>query len=203
MPMDTKVMVRTARCFVGAGIKLLFVGLGSTERSGHDRRAAQEPASEGKRAGRDSRRRQRGSTSLRYHVTSAWRMLRREHVSVSGRHSPRTQTAGRRHRFDRSRVVTRDPRFGNGIALVKMLPEDSDKLARFIDSASPPAAVGGARTSPESQRSGAGRQALIAHSSWLIAHCSWLMPHGWRLSTVRTFLLPNPAVSSSRNPRHL
>jgi len=38
-----------------------------------------------------------------------------------------------------AKVITCDPQFGNGIAFVKMLPEDSDKLAMFIDSASPPA----------------------------------------------------------------
>ena len=38
-----------------------------------------------------------------------------------------------------AKVVTCDPQFGNGIAFVKMLPEDSDTLAKFIDSASPPA----------------------------------------------------------------
>jgi PilZ domain len=38
-----------------------------------------------------------------------------------------------------AKVVTCDPQFGNGIAFVKMLPEDSDKLADFCASASPPA----------------------------------------------------------------
>jgi PilZ domain len=38
-----------------------------------------------------------------------------------------------------AKVVTCDPQFGNGIAFVKMLPEDSDNLAKFLDSASPSA----------------------------------------------------------------
>jgi hypothetical protein len=38
-----------------------------------------------------------------------------------------------------AKVVTCDPQFGNVIAFVKMLSENSDKLVKFIDSASPPA----------------------------------------------------------------
>ena len=34
-----------------------------------------------------------------------------------------------------ARVVTCDPQFGNGIAFVKILPEDRDKLTKFINSA--------------------------------------------------------------------
>jgi PilZ domain len=41
-----------------------------------------------------------------------------------------------------AKVVTSDPQFGNGIAFVKMLPEDCDKLAEFLDSASLPAEPG-------------------------------------------------------------
>jgi hypothetical protein len=44
-----------------------------------------------------------------------------------------------------AKAVTCDPQFGNGIAFVKMLPEDSDKLAEFLDSASPPAEPGGGK----------------------------------------------------------
>jgi len=36
-----------------------------------------------------------------------------------------------------AKVVTCDPQFGNRIAFVKMLPEDGDKLVKFIDSAAP------------------------------------------------------------------
>lgn len=34
-----------------------------------------------------------------------------------------------------AKVVTCDPQFGNGIEFLKILPEDSDKLAQFITSA--------------------------------------------------------------------
>jgi hypothetical protein len=44
-----------------------------------------------------------------------------------------------------AKVVPCDPQFGNGIAFVKMLPEDSDNLAKFLDSASPPADAASAR----------------------------------------------------------
>lgn len=32
-----------------------------------------------------------------------------------------------------ARVVTCDPQFGNGIEFVRILPEDRDELARFLD----------------------------------------------------------------------
>jgi hypothetical protein len=73
-----------------------------------------------------------------------------------------------------ARVVTCDPQFGNSIAFVKMLREDSDTPARFIDSASPPAGRLGKAVLRTGDQ-GAQRQVAIAPSSQLMAqYCPYL-----------------------------